>query len=250
MTKASDNAFPSILITEATEPSAPAAGKQRLYIDSTTHLLKATNSSGTDRTIEGLSNPMTTAGDIIYGGASGVPTRLPVGTANQVLRTNAGATAPEWAAASGGVGAYAIVRYVTGDITLGSGTSMVVLSGPGDCVVTAAAGDLLMVGLSARTTDTDGDSLAMDFATIVSAAVVNYGSSLTNTALVTGIPGWWFGISRTEGAGATYPYVVQSGDISGGTVTLRLYYRVSGTGKVLGASSTIPLIFWVKNLLQ
>jgi hypothetical protein len=53
MTKASDNAFPSLLITEGTEPSAPAAGKQRLYIDSTTHLLKATNSSGTDRTIEG-----------------------------------------------------------------------------------------------------------------------------------------------------------------------------------------------------
>lgn len=52
MTKASDNAFPSILITEATEPSAPAAGKQRLYIDSTSHLLKATNSSGTERTIE------------------------------------------------------------------------------------------------------------------------------------------------------------------------------------------------------
>jgi hypothetical protein len=53
MVKASDNAYPSLLITEGTEPSAPAAGKQRLYIDSTTHLLKATNSSGTDRTIEG-----------------------------------------------------------------------------------------------------------------------------------------------------------------------------------------------------
>lgn len=53
MTKGSDNAFPSLLITEGTEPSAPAAGKQRLYIDSTTHLLKATDSSGTDRTIEG-----------------------------------------------------------------------------------------------------------------------------------------------------------------------------------------------------
>lgn len=53
MTKASDNAFPSLLITEGTEPSAPAAGKQRLYIDSTSHLLKATNSSGTERNIEG-----------------------------------------------------------------------------------------------------------------------------------------------------------------------------------------------------
>jgi len=53
MTKASDNAFPSILITEGTEPSAPAAGKQRLYIDSTSHKLKRTDSSGTDVDIEG-----------------------------------------------------------------------------------------------------------------------------------------------------------------------------------------------------
>jgi hypothetical protein len=52
MAKASDNAFPSILITEGTEPSAPAAGKQRLYIDSSTHKLKRTDSSGTDVTIE------------------------------------------------------------------------------------------------------------------------------------------------------------------------------------------------------
>lgn len=55
MTKASDNAFPSLLITEGTEPSAPAAGKQRLYIDSTSHHLKRTNSSGTDVDIEGAS---------------------------------------------------------------------------------------------------------------------------------------------------------------------------------------------------
>ena len=53
MTKASDNAFPSLLITEGTEPSAPAAGKQRLYIDSTSHKLMRTNSSGTETLIEG-----------------------------------------------------------------------------------------------------------------------------------------------------------------------------------------------------
>jgi len=49
-----------------------------------------------------MSNPMTTAGDVIYGGASGTPTRLGVGTAGQVLTVNSGATAPEWATASGG----------------------------------------------------------------------------------------------------------------------------------------------------
>ena len=42
-------------------------------------------------------NPMTTQGDVIYGGSSGTPTRLGIGTAGQVLVTNSGATAPEWA---------------------------------------------------------------------------------------------------------------------------------------------------------
>jgi hypothetical protein len=41
-------------------------------------------------------NVMTTAGDTIYGGASGAATRLAVGTAGQVLTVNAGATAPSW----------------------------------------------------------------------------------------------------------------------------------------------------------
>ena len=49
-----------------------------------------------------MSNPMSATGDIIYGGASGVPTRLGVGTAGQVLTVNSGATAPEWADTSGG----------------------------------------------------------------------------------------------------------------------------------------------------
>ncbi len=46
---------------------------------------------------------VTTAGDIIYRNAT-VPVRLGIGTANQVLTVNSGATAPEWATpASGGM---------------------------------------------------------------------------------------------------------------------------------------------------
>lgn len=43
-------------------------------------------------------NPMTAAGDIIYGGTSGAMTRLAKGTAYQGLHMNSGATAPEWQA--------------------------------------------------------------------------------------------------------------------------------------------------------
>ena len=41
-----------IEFNEQAEPSAPAAGKQRLYIDNTTHKLKRTDSSGVDVTVE------------------------------------------------------------------------------------------------------------------------------------------------------------------------------------------------------
>lgn len=47
----------------------------------------------------GMTNPMTTVGDIIYGGASGTPERLEAGTEGQVLTM--GATNPEWAEATG-----------------------------------------------------------------------------------------------------------------------------------------------------
>jgi len=45
----------------------------------------------------------TTAGDILYRNGSAI-TRLPIGTAGQVLKVNSGATAPEWSAATGGGG--------------------------------------------------------------------------------------------------------------------------------------------------
>ena len=43
-----------------------------------------------------LSNPMTTGGDIIYGGASGVATRLANGTTGQVLESGGSTNAPVW----------------------------------------------------------------------------------------------------------------------------------------------------------
>ena len=47
-----------------------------------------------------MTNPMTTSGDVIYGGASGTPTRLGVGSNGQVLTLTAGV--PAWATPAGG----------------------------------------------------------------------------------------------------------------------------------------------------
>ena len=43
---------------------------------------------------------LTTTGDIMYASSASNPARLGIGTANQVLRVNSGATAPEWATPS------------------------------------------------------------------------------------------------------------------------------------------------------
>jgi hypothetical protein len=43
-----------------------------------------------------LNNPMTTGGDVIYGGASGVPARLANGSSGQVLTSAGGTSAPTW----------------------------------------------------------------------------------------------------------------------------------------------------------
>ena len=51
-----------------------------------------------------LTNPMTEAGDMIYGGSSGTPTRLPKGTDGQVLSLSSGI--PSWQNASGGGGVW------------------------------------------------------------------------------------------------------------------------------------------------
>lgn len=60
----------------------------------------------------GMTNPMTTAGDIIYGGTSGAPTRLAKGTDGQVLTLASGL--PSWAAASGGFDPLVAEYIVTG----------------------------------------------------------------------------------------------------------------------------------------
>ncbi len=44
----------------------------------------------------GQANPMTTGGDLIYGGSNGVQSRLPNGSAGQILTSNGGTAAPSW----------------------------------------------------------------------------------------------------------------------------------------------------------
>lgn len=66
----------------------------------------ALNHGGTGQTTKAAAfdalQPMTTGGDIIYGGASGTGTRLANGSSGQVLTSNGGTSAPSWQTSSGG----------------------------------------------------------------------------------------------------------------------------------------------------
>jgi hypothetical protein len=74
-----------------------------------------------DTTTKAL-NPSTTLGDIEYrSSTANTNTRLPLGTAGQVLTVNSGATAPEWAtASSGGMTLISTTTLSGASVTIGS----------------------------------------------------------------------------------------------------------------------------------
>jgi hypothetical protein len=79
--------------THAARPAASAVGSGALYACTTHGLIyqMLAGSWGTWFTPGGFANPMTTAEDIIYGGASGVPTRKAKGSDGTFLGVAAGA---------------------------------------------------------------------------------------------------------------------------------------------------------------
>ena len=85
----------------------------------------------------GMTNPMTTAGDTIYGGASGTPERLPIGTSGQVHTVVSGS--PAWAAP---VTETVINSVMSSEYTSITGT----FSNVGLSVVLPTAGTYLITG--------------------------------------------------------------------------------------------------------
>jgi len=72
-----------------------------------------------------MANPMTTGGDVIYGGGSGAPTRLANGTNGQVL-TSAGTTvAPTWETIAAGGDVSKSGNLVSDSLVVGAGASSI-----------------------------------------------------------------------------------------------------------------------------
>jgi hypothetical protein len=167
-------------------------------------------------------SPMSTLGDIIYGGIGGTGTRLGKGTADQVLAMNAGATAPEW------------VSLTKTDVGLGNAENTAISTWAGSSNITTlgtvATGtwsgttiSLAKGGTGATTKTAAFDALSP---MTTQGDIVYGGTSGTGTRLAKGMAGQVL----TMNAGATDP--VWSTPASG-TVT-----SVSGTGPISVATGT------------
>lgn len=97
--EAQDNPFPSILMRETVDPANPAAGDQRLFVD-TDHLFKMVDSAGTVTTF-GTGTTVATdtiwdaAGDLAVGTGANTAARVAIGASGLVLKSNG--TTAAWA---------------------------------------------------------------------------------------------------------------------------------------------------------
>ena len=87
-------------------------------VDADVQLIKNTADAALPETL------IDAAGDLIYGSAADTAARLAIGTAGQVLKVNAGATAPEWGTISAG----AFTELASGSLS-GSAVNLTSISG-------------------------------------------------------------------------------------------------------------------------
>jgi hypothetical protein len=135
----------------------------------------------------GMTNPMTTTGDVIYSSSGSTPDRLGIGTAGQVLQVNSGATAPEWATPAAGGGGLTFIKSQT----IGSAVSSVTVTDAfsstyDNYLITVTGGTAsttldLKLTLGATTSDYYFSGVYMSY----SATTVT-GFNLNNGAYVTG----------------------------------------------------------------
>lgn len=221
MTKASDNPFPAMTYVEGTTPSSPSAGRQKLFVRSSDHVLCMVDSSGTVVALSGsLTNPMTTAGDIVVGGSAGVPTRLAIGAAGKVP------------VSSGSALAYA---YPPGfELDYAENTSSVSPTATGS---NEAGTDLVLAG---NAVTHDGTAVWVEYSCSDAQADATVGRFMQvflfdgSTAL-----GWWIIFAGTSDGSVRYPILLRRKiTLSAGSHTLKIRASVSaGTGNLRSGSA-------------
>lgn len=151
-------------VDQTATPSGVLSGEHVLY--ATTSGFYSVDSGGTvlgpfgTTSGGGMTNPMTTAGDTIVGGASGTPQRLPIGTAGQVYTVVSGA--PAWASAASAslapVIAFNLTNKSGGAVTSGD---VVILDSSNDeaFTTTTTASGGIQVGIAQESIASNGVGL-------------------------------------------------------------------------------------------
>lgn len=144
---------------------------------------------------------------------------------------------------------FAFTNYTAGDVTCDADDVWEDMP-VADLVLDASTGDVVEVGLSLVCPNATAVSLGFDAHTIVAASPVN--SVATGSAVDDandGVAGWRLSASVAGNSSGSVFYTLQAGDISGGTVTLRLRdHPASSTNRVVSATTALPIQFWAKNL--
>jgi hypothetical protein len=129
--------------------TSPQEG-QFAYLKDTNVTTYYTGSAWANVDTTGMTNPMTTTGDIIYSSPGSTPVRLGIGTANQVLRVNSGATAPEWATPAGGGGKVLQVVSATTTTAVSIASTSATDTGIAATITPTSATSKIMVIISAQ----------------------------------------------------------------------------------------------------
>jgi len=234
--------------------------------------------SSADTTVKNL-NPGTTAGDIDYYTSATAKARIAIGTANQVLQVNSGATAPEW-----GVDPVADVITTAGDLIYGTTADTVTRLGIGtagqvlqvnsgatapEWAAPAGGGKVLQVVQATYTTSTQstsatyadtGLSLAITPSSATSKVLVLVNQSTyslnssdptymglrivrTSTAILTSAGAWALNFGVTGAiVGYTALTYLDSPNTTSATTYKTQFNRSTGAGSVTVQESSYPSI--------
>ena len=163
------------------------------------------------------------------------------------VKDSAGSVTSPYQGSGQGLIDFATAKRTSGNITANS-TSWANVDTGLDLVLTAASGDYIECGFSAFMAN-QAVNLGIDVASIVSASPVNYISG-GGGASDYGVQAWLAGdTGHATAVGGSILYLLVSGDISGGTVTLRLRYRTgTASNRTINATTAQPLHWWAKNI--
>lgn len=147
--------------------------------------------------------------------------------------------------------AHRFFTRTAGNLTLNSGSwaNLPTIGTTFDIVLEAQVGDVIEAGIKAHTGG-EGATAAFDVVTIVSAAYYSSFSTQSTTRPSAGAGAWFVESAYAVDVSGSFMYVLTSGDISGGQVTLRVQYsQAAGSNKTLYANTAnAPFQFYAKNL--